>query len=194
MLNLKSALKHFIGKIRCAFHGIRCKKVYIGRHVHFEKGKHIVIGANTEIRPFCDIFATEQLVIGERCDIGTRTRLEGNVTLENDVLVGPDVLICRTDHKYQDIAKPIKDQGGYLPMKNGHDRLIIGEGSWIGTHAVVVGDVHIGKHCVIGANAVVTKDIPDYSVAVGQPAVVVKKYNLVDACWEKVAFQRDSKK
>lgn len=51
----------------------------------------------------------------------------------------------------------------------------IGDGSYIGINAVIVGNVKIGKHCVIGANSVVTKDVPDYCVAVGSPARVIKK-------------------
>lgn len=50
----------------------------------------------------------------------------------------------------------------------------IGDGSYIGINTVIVGNVKIGKHCVIGANSVVTKDVPDYSVAVGIPARVIK--------------------
>ena len=62
----------------------------------------------------------------------------------------------------------------------------IGKGSWIGTHVAIIGDVHVGKHCVIGANSVVTKDVPDYSVAIGIPAKVIKKYNFEIKKWEKV--------
>lgn len=62
----------------------------------------------------------------------------------------------------------------------------IGDGSWLGTHVVIAGNITIGKHCVIGANSVVTKDIPDYSVAVGIPAKVVKRYNFDTKCWERV--------
>ncbi|MFQ7550955.1 MAG: DapH/DapD/GlmU-related protein [Blautia marasmi] len=50
----------------------------------------------------------------------------------------------------------------------------MGEGSYIGINAVIIGDVKIGKHCVIGANSVVTKNVPDYCVAVGSPARVIK--------------------
>ena len=52
----------------------------------------------------------------------------------------------------------------------------IGDGSWIGTGSVVLPGATIGKHCTIGANSVVTGDIPDYSVAVGAPARVIKRY------------------
>lgn len=59
--------------------------------------------------------------------------------------------------------------------KNGHEYLQIGDGSWIGTHVAILGDVNIGRHCVIGANSVVTKDVSDYCVAVGCPTKVVKR-------------------
>ena len=53
-------------------------------------------------------------------------------------------------------------------------KVFIGEGSYIGINAVIVGNIKIGKHCVIGANSVVTKNVPDYCVAVGSPAKVIK--------------------
>lgn len=53
-------------------------------------------------------------------------------------------------------------------------KVSIGEGFYIGINAVIVGNVKIGKHCVVGANSVGTKDVPDYCVAVGSPARVIK--------------------
>jgi len=56
-------------------------------------------------------------------------------------------------------------------------RVSIGEGTWIGEHAAIFGDVRIGLHCVVGANSVVTDaDVPDYCVVVGAPARIVKRY------------------
>ena len=69
---------------------------------------------------------------------------------------------------------------------NKSDRIEIGEGTWIGINAVIVGNIRIGKHCVIGANSVVTKDIPDYCVAVGIPVRVIREYNRVSKKWESV--------
>ena len=63
--------------------------------------------------------------------------------------------------------------------------VIIGEGSWIGENVCIIG-ASVGKHCVIGANAVVTKDIPDYCVAVGTPAKIIKKYDTKIKKWIKV--------
>jgi acetyltransferase-like isoleucine patch superfamily enzyme len=59
---------------------------------------------------------------------------------------------------------------------------VIGEGSWIGHNACVIG-VRVGKHCVIGASAVVLRDLPDYSVAVGAPARVVRRYDVEAKAW-----------
>jgi lipopolysaccharide O-acetyltransferase len=64
--------------------------------------------------------------------------------------------------------------------------ITIGEGCWIGQNVIVLPDVNIGDKCVIGANSVVTKDIPSYSIAVGMPAKVIKKYNFELHRWVKV--------
>ena len=61
----------------------------------------------------------------------------------------------------------------------------IGEGSWLGENVCVLGAI-IGRHCVIGANSVVTKDIPDYSIAVGAPAKVIKRYDFTTNSWQKI--------
>lgn len=58
-----------------------------------------------------------------------------------------------------------------------------------GTYCTIIGDVNIGKNSAIGANSVVTKDIPDYSVAVGMPAKVIKKYNFSISRWEKYSLE-----
>ena len=62
----------------------------------------------------------------------------------------------------------------------------IGDGCWIGEKVCILPGVTIGKKCVIGAGSVVTKSIPDYSIAVGNPAKVVKQYNFETQHWEKV--------
>ena len=92
----------------------------------------------------------------------------------NDVLTGPHIFVADHNHAYTNISVPISKQGVKC---NPTDEVVIGDGSWIGTNVVIVGNVHIGKHCVIGANSVVTKDIPDYTVAAGIPAKVIKRYD-----------------
>lgn len=186
-MNIKQRIKYLIGAIKCHLKNIKThESVYIGKNVHIANGKNIVLGADVQIRPYCDIFAAEKFVIGKGTDIGTRNRIAGNIEIGEYVLFGPDNYICSQDHNYADINKPIISQGASDIKNNGHSTLKIGDGSWIGTHVAIIGDVHIGKNCVIGANSVVTKDIPDYSVAVGIPAKIIKQYNFTTNSWEKI--------
>lgn len=79
--------------------------------------------------------------------------------------------ITDCDHEYRNIDVSVINQG----IVQRGQKVSIGGGSYIGINAVIVGNVKIGNHCVIGANSVVTKDVPDYCVAVGSPARVIKK-------------------
>lgn len=92
----------------------------------------------------------------------------GDVTLEDDVLLGSNVSIMNgsQQHGIDRLDVPIREQPGNWP------RVTIGRDSWIGDRSIVMADV--GKHCVIGAGSVVTKPIPDYAIAVGSPAKVVR--------------------
>ena len=122
-----------------------------------------------------------KLVIKDGCLIGHFNHIyaTGKIVIENDVLTADKVYISDNLHRYDDIEKPIHKQ----PIKqNGH--VTIGEGSWLGENVCVLG-VSIGKHCVVGANSVVTHNIPDYSVAIGSPAFVIKRYNFDTQKWQK---------
>ena len=93
------------------------------------------------------------------------------VRIEESVLIADRVFISDCSHEYRDINQSVKDAGlAYLSKVN------IGAGSWIGEGACILG-ANVGKHCVIGANAVVTHDISDYSVAAGVPARVISRYD-----------------
>jgi acetyltransferase-like isoleucine patch superfamily enzyme len=145
-------------------------KLKFSRNVILHKGVRI------------DIAGGGTLALGEGTSINTYSRIECGclVVLGNNVLIGPNVYISDRSHTYDNILIPIKDQGYTIKGK-----LEIGDNTWIGIHACVIGNVKIGKGCVIGANAVVTKDIPDYSVVVGNPARIVKQYNTESGKWEK---------
>lgn len=94
-----------------------------------------------------------------------------SVIIEENVITADRVYISDNFHRYEDINKPIKLQ----PIAS-KGPVTIGSGSWLGENVSVI-SASVGKHCVIGANSVVTKDIPDYSIAVGAPAKVVKRYD-----------------
>ena len=111
--------------------------------------------------------------IGDRCLIGRGSGIVGHFSIEigNDVWTGHHVYITDQNHGYEDVTRPISQQS--QPERP----VVIGDGSWLGHGAVVLPGVTIGKHVVIGANSVVTKDIPDFSVAVGSPARVIRQYD-----------------
>ncbi len=85
-------------------------------------------------------------------------------------MMGPDVLIYTTNHEFRNKDIPMQQQG-YQPERP----VSIGNDVWIGARVIILPGVTIGDGCVIGAGAVVTKDVPAYSVCAGNPAKVVKE-------------------
>lgn len=155
--------------------------------------RHIRIGEGTMIGPHATLSAgmwpgqpglnDTVLSIGDRCVIGRGSGIVAHTRVEigNDVWTGHNVYITDQNHGYEDIASPISRQ----PCPP--DRPVsIGDGSWLGFGVAVLPGSRIGKHVVIGANAVVTGDIPDYSVAVGSPARVVRRF-VEGSGWVRVA-------
>lgn len=129
--------------------------------------------------------------IGEHSEIGMYSRIAsmGSVRIGKYVLTGPNVLIEDHNHEFKNPLIPIIRQGvRFIPKMDGSPNLLIEDGTWIGTNVAIVGNVHIGKNCVIGANSVVIKDIPDYSVAVGAPCKVIKRYDFNERKWVKMNF------
>ena len=148
------------------------------KNIFIRKGVHI--GYKTWLAALPQTGMGEvKLEIGERCSIGNFNHIytTHSIILENNVLTADKVYISDNLHNYQDIEVPIKEQ----PIVQKKD-VRIGEGSWLGENVCVIG-ASVGKHCVVGANSVVTKDIPDYSIAVGIPAKVIKKYDFDKKEW-----------
>jgi acetyltransferase-like isoleucine patch superfamily enzyme len=123
------------------------------------------------------------IVIGDGCQIsdGSIISAKNLVHLEPYVNVAQQVVILDHNHAYEDIQTPIIKQG----ITNG-GRVRIGQGSWIGHGAAIIcsrGELRIGRHCVISANAVVTRSIPDYSVVFGMPATIIRQYDFESQSW-----------
>ncbi|OAN45769.1 transferase [Chloroflexus islandicus] len=114
--------------------------------------------------PHSHITIGRRSLIGESCIL----RGQGGITIGDDVYLGTLVQILAVNHVFSDTTRPISAQG--ITAQG----ISIGDGSWIGSGAIILDGVRIGKNVVIGAGAVVTKDIPDYCIAVGNPARVVR--------------------
>ena len=116
---------------------------------------------------------TESVVrIGDRCLIGKGSGIVGHLSIDigNDVWTGHNVYITDQNHGYEDITRPISQQ--IMPER----AVVIGDGSWLGFGTVVLPGARIGRHVTVGANSVVTGDLPDYCVAAGAPATVIRRY------------------
>ena len=138
------------------------------------------VGENSLIEDFTTINnGAGNVIIGDNARIGIGSVIIGPVHLGNKVGLGQHVFISGFNHGYKDGNRDSNEQS--LVKKE----VIIDEDSHIGANSVIVAGVHIGKRCQIGAGSVVTKNIPDYSVAVGNPAKIIKRYNLTKKEWEK---------
>jgi acetyltransferase-like isoleucine patch superfamily enzyme len=142
---------------------------------------NFVLGEDSTIEDFCTVNnGVGDVLIGDRTRIGISNVLIGPVTIGNDVMFAQNLVLSGLNHGYQDITIPPHNQ----PVTK--NKITIEDEVWIGANSVVVAGVTIGKHSVIAAGSVVTKDIPSYSVAVGNPAIVIKQYNHETGIWERV--------
>ncbi|MGQ8870457.1 acetyltransferase [Myroides sp. TSA_177.3] len=135
---------------------------------NLENGILISIGDNVQINDSVHIGAIRKVSIG------------------NNVLIASNVFI--TDHNHGSYKGDLADS----PLSIPHERkleasdVIISDNVWIGEYVCILPGVVIGEGCIIGAMSVVNKDIPAYSIAVGAPAKVIKKYNFDSKRWEKI--------
>jgi acetyltransferase-like isoleucine patch superfamily enzyme len=150
--------------------------------------KFIRIGSNSIIQKnvwlYCIPASGENasLRIGNNCVFGYNNHITsvGNVEIGDFVLTANNVYISDNVHSFENIDIPIMLQPILFKSP-----VFIGSGTWIGENVSIIG-ASVGRNCVIGANSVVTKNIPDYSVAVGVPAKVIKTYDIKLKCWVKV--------
>ena len=113
---------------------------------------------------------SSRIQLGDRSGIGSGSLITGKCTIGNDVMMGPNCIIYTINHKIDDVTVAMNTQG------NAEEKpVVIGDDVWIGGRVIILPGVKIGSHSVIGAGAVVTKDVPEWAIAAGNPATV-KKY------------------
>lgn len=167
--------------------GVRLKyfnNIKLGRSAYLDHGVYlhacpagIAIGAESFVMknsilhvynfrdlPHAGIKIGMRSLIGEACIL----RGQGGITIGNDVFLAPMVQMLAVNHIYHDISKPISLQG--ITAQG----ITVEDGAWIGGGAIILDGVRIGRNAVVGAGAVVTKDVPDYCIAVGNPARIVR--------------------
>ena len=124
-------------------------------------------GKDTNIEK--DARFTPGIELGDRSGIGIRCELTGPIKIGRDVMMGPEVVIYTSGHKFDRTDIPMMDQGFTET-----EPVTIGNDVWIGRRVIIMPGVTIGDGCILGAGAVVTKDIPPYTVVGGVPAKVIK--------------------
>ena len=164
------------------------KNSYIQNPIKLQGTERISIGSNVNIGwgawlaafPHTGFFKECELVIEDGVSIGNFAHIYATkkICIKKNVLIADKVYISDNLHGYEDINTPIIKQ----PIIQKRE-VEIGEGCWIGEGVCIIG-AKIGKNVIIGANAVITKDVPDYCVAVGLPARIIKRYNLEKQIWE----------
>jgi len=133
--------------------------------IHYYAGKtfnpHIILEDGVTIQQRCHITAADTLIVGK------------------NTLISFDVSVQDTDHEYEDLSMPVGDQ----PLRVQTTR--ISENCFIGSGAKIQAGTILGRHCVVGTNAVVRGHFPDYCVIVGVPARIVKRYDENSKKWRK---------
>lgn len=149
-------------------------------------GKNVGIGENTYIGPFVEyagIPYNPKIIIGDGTWVGKNCSIAAinKVQIGKHVLFAGHVHISDHSHGYEDISRPIGPQ----PLIS-KGPVIIEDDCWLGFSSEILSGVHIGQHSIVAARAVVTKDVPPYSIVAGNPARIVKRYNPETARWEKI--------
>lgn len=171
-------------------------KWFVNPFLH-HRGKRSLIRRNTrmDVMPFSPFFLGDDstiedyctvnngvgaVYIGHRARVGIGTVLIGPVEIRDDVRIAQHVVMSGLNHSYEDVTKPINQQ----PVTT--KPITICNETWIGANVFISAGVTIGKHCVVAGGSVVTKDVPDYCVVVGNPARVIKTYHSESGKWERM--------
>lgn len=146
--------------------GVGCRlEAYVGNNPDKVK---LVFGNNVQINDYVHMVAMNKITIGDNVLIASHVFISDNShgSYKGDER-DSDPNIPPTEREY--VTAPVN----------------IGKNVWIGEGVCIMPGVSIGKGCVIGAHSIITKDIPDYCIAAGSPAKIIKKYNLDSKHWEK---------
>ena len=158
--------------------------------IHDNHRSNVYIGDNTTIlkNSRIQLYTSKdgkvgRIKIGNNCFFSYNMSLLAfdDIVIADGVLFASNVLVTSENHGIDPESNLY-----YMDQELSGGAVHIGEGSWIGEKAIILPGVSIGKKCVVGAGSIVTKTIPDFSIAVGNPAHVIKRYNFDLHQWEKV--------
>ena len=147
-------------------------KIYWSVRMDTPPYRHFSLGRGSVIESYCCINnAVGDVVIGEHTRIGIHNTIIGPVRIGSHVNLAQGITVTALNHNFADTSRRIDEQG--ITTRP----VTIGDDVWIGANAVVLPGVTIGSHCVVAAGAVVTRNVPAYTVVGGVPAKEIKKLN-----------------
>jgi len=147
-----------------------CRGLYI-KSIY---GKKLAIGTNVNFGRYTEIRSPEFANFGNNVNIGPWFLTEANLDIGSDVLISSKVSCIGNDHAFDDKTKSIYFQGR-LPAST----IILEGDNLIGFGSILIGNITIGKGCIVGAGSVVTKSLPPYTICAGVPARVIKsRFNM----------------
>jgi len=171
----------------CYFYRGRKGYVYHSARLDLVPFNNFKLGHKSVIESWCVLNNQNgDIIIGNSSRVGLRSTIMGPCTIGDDCQLAQNIVIVGFEHIIENPDLMSTEQG------ENKKTIIIDDSTIIGANTVLLNGTHIGKHCLIGAGSIVTKDIPDYSVAVGNPARVIKRYNFETQKWESI--KKDTKK
>ncbi len=135
-----------------------CRRIFnkTGKNINIEHGAFFGSGFDIEI--------------GDNSGLGLNSRVSSPLSIGDNVMMGPDVIIYTQNHNFDRIDIPMIKQGDSEKKK-----VIIGNDVWIGARAVILPGISIGEGAIVGAGSIVTKDVPPYSIVGGNPAKIIRE-------------------
>jgi acetyltransferase-like isoleucine patch superfamily enzyme len=201
MTEIKKLVKYIVGKLpvrlRCLITSARMLNnvmigtgSYIHPSVHILGKDHIRIGENSCVSEGCWLNINQRLAskisieIGNNCFIGKHNFLTSGdrITIGDYTLTTYGCKFIGSTHKVGDPEIPYLIAGTTT-----HEQIVIGVNCFFGAGATVLGNVMVGHGSVVGSEALVLNDIPPFSVAVGNPAIVVKRYSFTQKKWMPIS-------
>ena len=195
--------KLFVIRLLHVFCKIYIKPAQLGRNsfiappFRISNSKALSIGNDTRIGQYAFLVLCSehnqhayhpQLSIGDHVRIGNDLFVgcQNKITIGDHVLVSSRVFIADTMHEYRNIETPIL----YQDLTAGQP-VLIDDHAFIGVNACILPGVKIGKHGVVAAGAVVTKDVPPFTVVAGNPATPIRQYSSATSAWQKVGVSSE---
>jgi chloramphenicol O-acetyltransferase type B len=147
-------------------HLVRASRLAV---LKFRLGSKLELGNNVYIGRNALIISPEKAVIGSNVGIANNLHVETNINIGNDVLISSRVSFIGNDHRFDDSNKTV-----FWGGRNAPATIILEGDNLIGYGATIIGNIKIGKGCIVGASAVVTKDLPPNTICAGVPARVIR--------------------